>query len=203
MSSQKTYTRKSPAAAAANRKRSKAYLERQALRMTIIAPMLKHGATYMVMRAAVMEQMGLKAYSLQTLHEDVKKLLADWREARLNDTEDAVQLELQRIDELVHEAWQAWIKSKEDYTKTKVTGIPSKLPNAQGKSLTIKQEDERIRGFGDPRYLEAINKQLQERRKLLGLYAPEQKEINGNMSFAAFLMQTGIVDSSEDNEIEI
>ena len=37
-----------------------------------------------------------------------------------------------------------------------------------------------------------------ERRKLLGLYAPEKREVSGEMSFAAFLMESGKLDEAEE-----
>lgn len=51
--------------------------------------------------------------------------------------------------------------------------------------------------LGDPSYIAEIRQQLAERRKLLGLYAPEKKDISGDMSFAAFLIESGIVDDNE------
>ena len=55
----------------------------------------------------------------------------------------------------------------------------------------MKQTSEDVVSYGDPRYLEVINRLLMERRKLLGLYSPEKMDVSGDMSFYAMLMHTG------------
>ena len=54
--------------------------------------------------------------------------------------------------------------------------------------------------LGDPSYIAEIRKQLEERRKLLGLYAPEKKDINGNVSFASLLIESGLLDEPETQD---
>lgn len=54
--------------------------------------------------------------------------------------------------------------------------------------------------LGDPSYIAEIRKQLEERRKLLGLYAPEKKDINGNVSFASLLIESGLLDEAETQD---
>ena len=49
-------------------------------------------------------------------------------------------------------------------------------------------------------YISEIRKQLEERRKLLGLYAPEKKDVSGSLSFASMLIESGMIDEAE-NEI--
>ena len=61
----------------------------------------------------------------------------------------------------------------------------------------MEQQREEVICYGDPRYLEVVHKNLIERRKLLGLYSPEKKEISGDLSFTNLLMQTGIVDEEK------
>lgn len=64
-------------------------------------------------------------------------------------------------------------------------------------TVQMEQSSKEVVCTGDPRYLDIIHKALIERRKLLGLYAPEKKDISGGMSFEALLMETGIVDNEE------
>lgn len=54
-------------------------------------------------------------------------------------------------------------------------------------------------GLGNPAYISEIRQQLQERRKLLGLYAPEKKDISGEMSFASYLIESGLIESAEQD----
>lgn len=169
------------------------------LRMDILSTLYKRGYSYREMRSEVMARLDLQSYSLETLKKDIDSLLEEWRETRIEDLDLALQLELERIDNLVKEAWEAWERSKESYKKVKGTqeGIPG-TPDGEdegqsGEIVTtkMKQTQEDIVCYGDPRYLEVINRLLIERRKLLGLYSPEKMDLSGDMSFYAMLMKTG------------
>ena len=125
---------------------------------------------------------------------------------RLHETseDELYRQAMERIDEIIKEAWAAWDKSKTDYEKKKAKqqGIPGSS-GEDGESsegvITIKMEQQReeVICYGDPRYLEVGHKNLIKRRKLLGLYSPEKKEISGDLSFTNLLMQTGIVDEEK------
>lgn len=169
------------------------------LRMDILSTLYKRGYSYREMRTEVMARLNLQTYSLETLKKDIDSLLEEWRETRIEDLDLALQLELERIDNLVKEAWEAWEKSKESYKRVKNAqkGIPG-TPDGEGDgqageiiTTKMKQTSEDVVSYGDPRYLEVINRLLMERRKLLGLYSPEKMDVSGDMSFYAMLMQTG------------
>lgn len=164
----------------------------QGLRLDIVAKLYKHGYSYREIQAEVKARLALDTYALSTVKADVDTLLAQWREERKIDLEANLNAELARIDEIIKEAWEAWEKSKEDYEKnsTKQRGVPQD----SGEILTayIEKAINEQRSCGDPRYLDIIDKQLRERRKLLGLYAAEKKEVA--MTFETALMQTGIED---------
>lgn len=179
-------------------KKMKDYRQAQIVRLDIIAQLYKRGYSYRAIREEVMARLDLQAYSLQTVHKDVNRLLAEWRKTRIENFDHAVQLELERIDEVIKEAWAAWDKSKTDYErkKAKQQGIPG---GDEGGVVTVKmeQQKEEIVCYGDPRYLEVIHKNLVERRKLLGLYSPEKKEVTGDLSFASLLMETSTINEEE------
>lgn len=189
-------------------KRMKDYRQAQTVRLDIIAQLYKRGYSYRQIREEVMARLDLQSYSLHTVHKDVNALLAEWRKTRIENLDHAVQLELERIDEVTREAWEAWEKSKQggDKVRTKQTGVPQPAGeddgngNNEGGITTIKLErtSEEINANGDPRYLEVIHKNAMERRKLLGLYSPEKREIAGDLSFTSLLMQTSIVDEQEE-----
>lgn len=140
-----------------------------------------------------------KTPSTAVIHRDVKLLLAEWRADRIENVDEAVQLELQRIDFACRELWDQWEKSKEDFTKRSATKRMSGGNGTEGMQVErAEQSQSEVRMLGDPRYISEIRQQLAERRKLLGLYAPEKREISGDMSFASFLVESGQVEGAGD-----
>lgn len=183
-------------------------------RLEIVAQLYKRGWSLRKIQAEVMRRLDLPTYSLNTVHRDIRCLLDEWRESRLDDMDDALQLELARIDDTVRELWEQWEKSKEDYTRTQMKrrGTPaSRNQNGQTvqhqegqnqnpdriRTLLVEEKTQNVVGLGNPSYIAEIRQQLAERRKLLGLYAPEKKDIQGSMSFASFLMESGALDDAE------
>lgn len=176
--------------------------QKKTARLDIVAELYKRGWSFRKIRVEVMRRLDLKAYSLQTVHSDVQSLLNEWRDSRLSDMDDALTLELTRIDDTCRELWEQWEKSKTDYTKTsrKQKGSPRRDAETNQERIhtyqTERTDTEVIR-LGDPAYISEIRQQLAERRKLLGLYAPEKKDINGNLSFASMLVESGMLDEAE------
>lgn len=183
--------------------RMRQYRQMQEARLPIVAELYKHGYSYREIREEVMARLGLSSYSSRTISKDIKRLLAEWREQRLTDTDELMQKELAVIDDIIKEAWIAWNKSKTDKTQrsAKQKGVPGEEDSGTDVvTLQMEQATKELICYGDPRYLDVIDKQAKERRKLLGLYAPEKKEFTGNFSFEKLLMETGTED--EDDSIE-
>lgn len=184
--------------AAQNQKRNQVKLAR----LEIVAKLYKRGYSIRKIRDEVMRRLDLPTYSLQTVHKDVRTLLDEWRESRLDDLDDALELELQRIDDTVRELWEQWEKSKTDYSKTesKQKGSPSRDKDTGQTTIRTFQTERKeteVVSLGNPAYISEIRQQLAERRKLLGLYAPEKKDVQGGISFASFLMESGVLDDAE------
>lgn len=184
--------------AAQNQKRNQVKLAR----LEIVAKLYKRGYSIRKIRDEVMRRLDLPTYSLQTVHKDVRTLLDEWRESRLDDLDDALELELQRIDDTVRELWEQWEKSKTDYSKTesKQKGSPSRDKDTGQTTIRTFQTERKeteVVSLGNPAYISEIRQQLAERRKLLGLYAPEKKDVQGGISFASFLMESGSSDDAE------
>lgn len=167
------------------RKSIKDYRQAAEFRQVIVAELYRHGYTYREIRSEVMRRLDLAKYSLQTVHADVQALLAEWRAMRQLNIDELQQLELQRIDETIREAWAAWEKSKTDYDKkrSKQYGRPAGDSGGDGEggieTVGVEQSREEMVMCGDVRYLDIIHKVSVERRKILGLYAPEKREITG------------------------
>lgn len=179
------------------------YRQRQEARLPIVAELYKHGYSWREIMDETKARLGLTSYSSRTLSKDIKRLLSEWREQRLTDTEELMQKELAVIDDIIKEAWIAWNKSKTDKTQrsAKQKGVPGEEGSGTDVvTLQMEQATKELICYGDPRYLDVIDKQTKERRKLLGLYAPEKKEFSGDFSFEKLLMETGTED--EDYSIE-
>lgn len=158
-------------------------------RLEVIAQLYKRGFTIRAIKAELMKRFDLKALSTATIHRDIQTLISEWRESRLANIDDALQLELSRIDDIVKELWEQWEKSKEDYTRTqrKRKGAPTKNNTANNedgsiKTFSIEEKTQQVIGLGNPAYIAEIRQQLSERRKLLGLYAPEKRDLTGDVS---------------------
>lgn len=155
------------------------------LRQNIVSELYKQGYTYREIREEVMKRLDMAKYSLNTVHADVQAILAEWRQMRNLNIEELQQLELQRIDATIKEAWEAWEKSKTDYDKkrSKQYGRPAGDGGGDGEggieTIGVEQSREEMVMCGDVRYLDIIHKVSMERRKILGLYAPEKREITG------------------------
>lgn len=151
------------------------------VRITIVSELYKKGYTYRDIQREVMNRLGLNHYSLGTLSKDVKVMLAEWREHRLENLDESLSVELARIDKMLVELWAAWERSKnpKGWKKKTQTGKPGKSQAEEGiKATGMQQSSGEEEQFGDPRYMDLINKVLQERRKMLGLYKEPEQVIN-------------------------
>lgn len=174
-------------------------------RLSIVGKLYLRGYSERDINREVMARLGLETLSRATTHKDIQVCLAEWHKERIQDMDEAISMELQRIDDIVRECWSQWEKSKEDtarVTKGK-RGIPSKgaFSGIGGqdtiKTSSVYEQSTNVIGLGNPAYLAEIRAQLAERRKLLGLYAPEKKEVNGEVSFANLLVESGMLAQAE------
>ncbi len=157
-------------------------------RLEIVSQLYLRGNSVRKIRAEVMRRLNLSTYSTQTVHADIKLLLEEYHESRLDNINDALQLELTRIDETICELWEQWEKSKQDYIKStrRRKGAPVRGQQGQGdeqpaqnaiRTLYTEENTAEVQGLGNPAYIAEIRQQLAERRKLLGLYSAEKREI--------------------------
>lgn len=169
-------------------------------RLGIVAELYKRGYTIAAIREEVRMRMGV-APSTSTIFHDIHHLLAEWKEARLTDMDDRLQLELAKIDEAERELWEQWEKSKVDYERVSNMRRGQPVQNASGsgegtiQTYDVAEQKTGINALGNPAYIAEIRQQQIERRKLLGLYAPEKREVRGSISFGDFLVQTSMNDS--------
>ncbi len=97
-----------------------------------------------------------------TVSADLKAIRREWRDSRIRDFDEAVAMELKKLDNLEHEAWSGWERTQQPAESTKVT------QDGSGKKAEkiVKQQQ------GNPRFLEQVHRCIAGRRTLLGLDAP-------------------------------
>lgn len=155
-------------------------------RKEIEAPLYKRGWSIKAITEEVRARLNTTC-STRTVWNDIQEMLDEWRAARIQDVDQRLQLELERIDDAVRELWEQWEKSKEDWVRehNKRVGVPVESDGNGGDGsteiVTVKRENvtENVVGLGNPSYIAEIRQQLAERRKLLGLYAATKTEVTG------------------------
>lgn len=175
-----------------NNRQNQKQRQKRLARLEIVAELYKKGYSVRKICQEVQVRLQLpKLPSPNLIQQDKKLLLAEWREYRLGNIDELVTLELARIDDCLMELWEAWEKSKEDYTegwqKQKAIPVSNKKSEdgnplqgeASSKVIYAEQQQARKRGCGNVAYISEIRQQLAERRKLLGVYAPERSELTG------------------------
>jgi hypothetical protein len=103
-----------------------------------------------------------------TISRDLKVLNARWKEAAVRDLDAAKGQELEHIDQLQREYWNAWEKSKQGHETTTTEQITG--GDGDRTKAAIRKEEE----HGDPRYLAGVQWCIEQRCKILGLNAPQK-----------------------------
>lgn len=101
----------------------------------------------------------------QQISQDLRELGKQWRESPLMDFNEAKQRELARIDVLEVEAWKAWRRTIGKREKTQTSHS-----DKDGKRASITKDDV----AGDPRFLSTVQWCIEQRCKILGVYAAEK-----------------------------
>lgn len=176
-------------------------------RMQIVAPLWRRNYSEREIRLEVMKRMGLDKLSSRTVHEDIKRLLKEWQEERLDDTEDRVTAELARLDLVITEAWQQWEASKEDkdVKETRRKGLPKLKDDGSEDGIVttyVEQARKTAFGKGDARYLDIILRALEQRRRLLGLDRL-QVDLTGTLGGEIEIRHTGTGFAPATSEQEV
>lgn len=153
-------------------------------RLDIIAELYKRGYSLRKITEEVKRRLNIPKLAVSTTYHDVQTLLKEWRESRIENIDQALQLELERIDDTTAELWEQWDKSKAEAQKTTTTrsGRIKGKGNTGIETDAISESRTNVGGLGNPAYIAEIRQQLIERRKLLGLYAPEARQVKGEVT---------------------
>ena len=153
-------------------------------RLDIIAELYKRGYSLRKITEEVKRRLNIPKLAVSTTYNDVQTLLKEWRESRIENIDQALQLELERIDDTTAELWEQWDKSKEEAQKTTTTRS-GRIKEKGGSGIetdAVSESRTNVGGLGNPAYIAEIRQQLIERRKLLGLYAPEARQVKGEVT---------------------
>ena len=155
--------------------------QKREARLQIVGELYKKGYTRRKIQEEVKKRLDLSSYALGSVHNDIQLLLKEWREENVKNVDELVTLELQRIDECVKQLWAEWEKSKATTTERtiKLKGKPHGSESV--KTTATEKTEKEVKGMGDVAYIVEIRRQLEERRKLLGLYAPEKRVVSGDV----------------------
>lgn len=117
---------------------------------------------------------------------DIDHVRERWIREQIADYNMYINKELARLDALENELWESWRASKQDSTQERVEKVAKKVRDEHEGEV---DDDELVKimvdkivttttsSVGSAKFLELIFKAQQERRKLLGLYAPARLDI--------------------------
>lgn len=124
-----------------------------------------------------------KKYDLEWKIRDLKKvkllLHKLWHDDIAHTQQEQIEAELAAIQTQQKELWASWELSKKGKKKTSKTGKSTSPSDDMTYDMTeiVLEEDDKA---GDPKIMALINDLGKEKRKLLGLYAPEKKQLGLN-----------------------
>lgn len=114
------------------------------------------------------------ALSGDSIRQDLRKIHRLWLDEMLVNYDEVMARELARIDNLEFAYWQEYERSKQD-------AVELEEERTRGVSGMTKEERTRKKTsarLADTRYLAGVQWCIEQRCKMLGLYAPQQQNVN-------------------------
>lgn len=118
-------------------------------------------------QADIADRVGL---SQATVSRDLKALQQEWLDSALVNFDEAKAQELAKIDRLEREYWRAWLHSCED-----AESESTKMVEAQG-GKRLEASTQRKGQAGDPRFLNGVQWCIEQRCKIVGVYAASKAQ---------------------------
>ena len=112
--------------------------------------------------------------TMPMVYYDIQQMLIEWKRNQLETIDQYVTAELQKLDKMEVEAWNAWELSKQKKTKNKTKKAGNGL---MGRQIMTEKATETT--SGNPRYLDLLLNIQQRRAKMLGFDAPIKIDIPG------------------------
>ena len=147
--------------------------------LQVEADLYLKGQSFRAISVYMNDQYGRKINHV-TVFNDIKFVITEWEHSRNAMIDHQKSIEIEKLNILERTYWDAWVKSQTDVIvfQTKKKGSPKMVDNIE------KIEAEKSNP-GDPRYLQGIERCIEQRCKILGLNAPKEikGEISGNLFF--------------------
>lgn len=127
--------------------------------------------------------------SQQQVSYDLQKIQAAWQRDAVRDLDARRAEELARLDALERTYWAAWERSTQDVGQTfsektdeeiTVRAGRAQVPARRTRAKVHKRTDEQV---GNSAFLYGIERCIEQRCKILGLYAPADLSVSGRISF--------------------
>lgn len=116
-------------------------------------------------------QIGVKLkLSRQQIGYDIKEIIQEWRAEYIEDINEKITIELNKINLVESECWLAWEKSKK--VKKQITEFRDGYKNLNS-TITNKYDN-----LPNDRYMDKIKWCIETRLKLLGLLPVKAREVN-------------------------
>jgi len=122
---------------------------------------------------------------------DIKKEVELWKNERLDNISESVQLEIQKVNVLEMEYWKAWIQSQkvQKVSTTSAKNRVDKDKKVQGNTELMKTERTES-PVGDVRFLQGVERCIQKRCELAGLDKAKEIVISGKLEHTTFELFT-------------
>ena len=120
-------------------------------------------------QTAIAEEFGV---SQAQISNDLKAIRKDWVASAVRDFDQLKEQELQRVDNLEREYWEQYQASK----KPKKSKVSRQVKGDRESIEATVREEERL---GNPTYLNGVQWCIEQRCKILGIYAAVKNEVTG------------------------
>jgi len=156
------------------KKRSKAEVMRDRV---IIAELWVKGWSQLEIAEFISEHRSGYDLSYKIISREIQEILKDWRRAYVSDANELKYRELAKLDRLEQEYWFAWERSLEDIIKTEVHKTDDHSAGKQG-GISNYRRDKKVeyveRGVGNEKYLRGIERCIELRSRILGLFVEKK-----------------------------
>lgn len=112
--------------------------------------------------------------SQPTIRTYIDDILDDWHAQRIDDVDKAITGQLQKLQRMEQEAWDAWERSKSPQMRkvSKKKGVPTKSVNGETPRIAVtatefEDVEETTESVGDFRFLDLFNRVVMQRLQLL------------------------------------